>query len=190
MKSRTVFLDRDGTINVNVEYLDSPEEFQMYSGVPEGIRKLNSIGFKVVVITNQSGIGRGYYTEDVVKAIHKKMIDELGESGAKIDATYYCPHRPEEKCSCRKPEVALFRKAGKELDIDFRRSYVVGDRMMDVIAGHRMGCRTVLVPERGKEEEVELEMRQSDVTPTHVAKDFLSAVEWVVGDAGKWKRKK
>jgi len=143
--NRAVFLDRDGTINRDVPYCSRPEDFELLPKVAEGIRILNQHGFKVVVITNQSGITRGYFTVEALSEVHQKMKDELTVHGAKIDAVYYCPHHPDDKCSCRKPSPELILKAASDLAIDLAWSYVIGDRDIDIDAGKQAGCRTILL---------------------------------------------
>jgi D-glycero-D-manno-heptose 1,7-bisphosphate phosphatase len=178
---RAVFIDRDGTINVNVEYLDNAEEFQMYPGVAEGIKLLNDRGFFVVVATNQSGIERGYYTVETVDAIHRRMRDELREkAGAHVDAIYYCPHAPETNCACRKPKPGLLLQAIKEQNIIPNLSFMIGDRMLDVEAGEAVGAITVLVPEKGREESVEKERKESRVIPDYITNSFYDACIWIL----------
>ena len=143
--NKAVFLDRDGTIAKDVHYCRRPEDFEILPTVPEAIRLLNENGFKVIVVTNQSGIARGYFTEESLAQIHQKMADELAKYDAKVDAIYYCPHHPDDGCQCRKPKTALFLKAEEEHDIDLKSSYVVGDMQMDIDAGKALRCKTVLV---------------------------------------------
>jgi D,D-heptose 1,7-bisphosphate phosphatase len=126
--NKAVFLDRDGTIARDVHYCRRVEDFELLPTVPEAIKLLNTNGFKVVVVTNQSGIARGYFTEQTLEQIHQKMKDELANHNAWVDAIYYCPHHPDDGCDCRKPGTALFLKAARELDIDLARSYVVCSR--------------------------------------------------------------
>ena len=178
MGNKAVFIDRDGTININVEYLDTPDEFKMYPGVAEGIRLLKENGYKIIVITNQSGIARGFFTEETLEKIHNKMKDELSEKGASIDAIYYCPHHPDEKCNCRKPNTGLLKKAIKDFDIDVKNSFFIGDRMIDVEAGSKIGVKTVLVPEN--KEKVELEIRKSYIKPDNYSEDFYTGVKWIL----------
>lgn len=178
MGDKAVFIDRDGTINVNVEYLDNPQNFQMYPGVGEGIKKLQESAFKIIVITNQSGIARGFFSEKTLEEIHRRMIKELLAKGASVDAIYYCPHHPEDNCDCRKPKTGLFEKAVKDHGIDVFKSYLIGDRMLDVEAGHKMGLKTVLIPE--KKEMVRREMAQSEIKPDYLCNDFYSGVEWIL----------
>jgi len=174
MGNRAVFLDRDGTIAGDVPYCSRVEDFELLPSVSEAIKLLNQGGFKVVVITNQSGIARGYFTEETLAQIHQKMRGELAKRGAHVDAIYYCPHHPDEGCECRKPKTALFLRAANQLDIDYRHSFVVGDMRMDVEAGKALGCKTILVttgPCRGKE-----------VTdpPDYIAENLLEAAKWLL----------
>jgi D-glycero-D-manno-heptose 1,7-bisphosphate phosphatase len=148
---QAVFLDRDGTINVEKDYLYRPEEFEFIPGAAEAIRRLNQAGFLVVVITNQSGVARGYYTEQDVHHLHRHIGQLLSLSGAWVDAWYYCPHHPSGKtpynldCGCRKPRTGMLEQAARDLGIDLSRSWMVGDKQVDVEAGIAAGCRPVLV---------------------------------------------
>ena len=180
MGNKTVFIDRDGTINVNVEYLDNPENFQMYPGVAEGIKLLRDNGYKIIVVTNQSGIARGFFSEETLEKIHERMRNELLKKDAVVDAIYYCPHHPDDKCSCRKPNTKLFEKAMNDFDIDIRNSYIIGDRMLDVEVGFKMGLKTVLVPEQ--KELVEKEMKESDIKPDFICDDFFTGVKWILNN--------
>jgi len=174
MGNRAVFLDRDGTVARDVHYCRQPEDFELLPTVPEAIRLLNINNFKVVVITNQSGIARGYFTEETLAQIHKKMVGELAKCGAKLDGVYYCPHHPDEGCSCRKPKTALFLKSARELDIDFIFSFVVGDMQMDIDAGKALGCKTVLVttgPQGGN---------GIVDPPNYTANSLLEAAKWII----------
>ncbi len=176
MRSRTAFLDRDGTIAPDANYCSRPEDFELFPDAAEAVKLLNRAGFKIVVITNQSGIARGYFTEDALARIHEKMVDELSKQDAGIDAIYYCPHHPDDGCQCRKPGTLLFRQAAEEHDIDFDRSFMVGDTQIDIDAGRAMGCRTVLVttgPRKG-----------SDLTAPadYTAGSLLEAAQRIVGN--------
>lgn len=149
---KCIFLDRDGNINVEKEYLHKIEDFEFEIGAKEAIKIFKELGYLVVVVTNQSGIARGYYGEDDVENLHSYINNELGKIGAEVDAFYYCPHHPTKgigeylkDCACRKPELGMFELARKSLDIDYRDSIIVGDKMSDVEAGLRLGMRPVLV---------------------------------------------
>ncbi len=152
MLRRAVFLDRDGTINEERNYLWRPEDFSLIEGAAEGIGLLKAAGFLVVVVTNQSGIGRGYYGEEDLELLHRHMHELLRHGGAEVDACYFCPHHPEHgigeygaECDCRKPLPGMLLRAADELGIDLSASWMVGDKRADVEAGHSAGCRSVLV---------------------------------------------
>ena len=138
---KAVFLDRDGTIARDVPYCSRPEDFELLPGVAEGIKLLNEHDFKVVVVTNQSGIARGYFTERMLAEIHNKMITQLAEHGAHVDAIYYCPHHPDDKCECRKPKPKMLFQAAIDLDINLSQSYVIGDSKMDVELAKLADCK-------------------------------------------------
>lgn len=129
--NKAVFLDRDGTINVDKNYLYKIEDWEFIDGVIEGLQILQRLGFKLIVITNQSGIARGYYTEQDAIKIFDYMINELAKKDIKIEKVYYCPHVGNE-CNCRKPKLGLFYKAQKDFDIDFSHSYAIGDKLRDL----------------------------------------------------------
>lgn len=141
-KRKAVFLDRDGVINKNRDdYVKSVDEFEIFQGVGESIKKLKENGFLVVIITNQSAINRGLTTIENIKEIHKILNNYLKEFEIEVDRIYICPHRPDENCSCRKPKTSLFIQAIKELKIDPEKSWVIGDRETDIQAGQKMGCQ-------------------------------------------------
>jgi D-glycero-D-manno-heptose 1,7-bisphosphate phosphatase len=151
-KRRAVFLDRDGTINVEVQYLSKVEEFQFIPGVPWALKRLKDAGFLLVVVTNQSGVGRGYYDEAALRSIHDHMHAELAHFGVSIDACYFCPHHPEhavgayrQECGCRKPLPGMLQQAAEDLDIDLAASFMIGDKLADVEAGINAGCTPLLV---------------------------------------------
>ena len=129
--NKAVFLDRDGTINVDKNYLYKIEDWEFIDGVIEGLQILQNLGYKLIVITNQSGIARGYYTENDAQIIFDYMIKELRKYGVIIEKVYYCPHIGDE-CNCRKPKLGLFYQAKKDFDIDFSASYAIGDKMRDL----------------------------------------------------------
>ncbi|MBU4444368.1 D-glycero-beta-D-manno-heptose 1,7-bisphosphate 7-phosphatase [bacterium] len=182
MKHKAIFIDRDGTINVDVHYLDDPDKFEMYPGVGEGVKKLKDKGFKIIVITNQSGIARGYFIEKQLWNIHEIMKKEFQEFDVVLDGIYYCPHHPNDKCDCRKPNTGLFEKAIKEHDIDVKKSYMLGDKTLDVGAGKKIGARTVLVPEPHIRDELLSNKNEWEYGPDYIADDFMDAVEWILVD--------
>ncbi len=142
-----LFLDRDGTINIEKNFIKDPEDVELIPGAALAIRDANELGLKVIVVSNQSGIARGILTEDNVKKVNKRLIELLSDEGALVDDIYYCPHEAvsENGCSCRKPNSGMFERARTEHGIDFRCSIMVGDRMSDIEAGKRIGAKTVLV---------------------------------------------
>ena len=148
---RAVFVDRDGTINVEREYLYRVDEFEFIPGAPQAVRLLNEAGFLVVVVTNQSGVARGYYTEDDVAVLHRHIASELANAGARVDAWYYCPHHPSGRgsyslpCRCRKPLPGMLQEAARRYNIDLAASVMIGDKLVDMEAGIAAGCSTILV---------------------------------------------
>jgi D-glycero-D-manno-heptose 1,7-bisphosphate phosphatase len=151
-RNRAVFIDRDGTVNVEKEYLHRPEDFQFIPGAPAAIRLLNEAGFLVIVVTNQSGVGRGYYDEAAVRRLHRFMDEELGRYGASVDAYYFCPHHPRHgigdylrECGCRKPLPGMLHEAAGDFPIDLAASFIIGDKIADIEAGLAAGCRPLLV---------------------------------------------
>jgi histidinol-phosphate phosphatase family protein len=173
MKNKAVFLDRDGTIAYDVPYCSKPEDFKLMPTVPEAIRLLNSKKYKVIVITNQSGIARGYFTVETLAQIHNKMRNDLEKQGAFIDAVYYCPHHPDDKCDCRKPNTGLFLKAIKEHEVETLSSSIIGDMQLDIDSGKKLGCKTVLVTPDNPNV-------QNDSPPDYCAKNLLDAAQWII----------
>jgi len=147
-----IFLDRDGTINEEVNFLSSPVKLRLIPGSADAIREANDLGLKVFITTNQSGIARGILTEDRLKQVHDRLLGLLHEKEARIDAIYYCPHHPDfgdaryrKQCSCRKPKTGMLERAAKEFDVDLSKSFVIGDRMIDVQTGNNAGASSILV---------------------------------------------
>jgi D-glycero-D-manno-heptose 1,7-bisphosphate phosphatase len=148
---RAVFLDRDGTVNVEKDYLYRIEDFEFVPGAEDAIRRLNESDYFVVVVTNQSGVARGYYTEEDVEILHKQIDGRLAASGARVDAWYYCPHHPAGKgsyslsCRCRKPLPGMLLEAAARYDINLADSIMIGDKRIDIEAAIAAGCRPILV---------------------------------------------
>ena len=174
-RNKAVFLDRDGTISRDVPYCSRPEDFELLPRVAEAIKLLNEHDFKVVVVTNQSGVGRGRFTEDMLAKIHHTMVEELAKSGAVIDAIYYCPHHPDDNCECRKPKPAMILQAARDLNIDLRQSYFVGDSDLDIGAGKRAGCLTMLIATTEKKSDTIAEHSPDAVSP-----NLYEAAKWVI----------
>jgi histidinol-phosphate phosphatase family protein len=140
-----VFLDRDGTIVVDKHYLSDPDGLELLPNAPEGLRELRALGARLVVVTNQSGVGRGYFLAEAVERMHERLRELLAEGGVELDGIYVCPHAPEDGCACRKPASALFERAADELGLDLRASFVVGDKQSDVEAARRIGATPILI---------------------------------------------
>lgn len=147
-----IFLDRDGTINEEVNYLYKPEQLHILPGVPQAIRLFREAGYRIVVVTNQAGIARGYYQEQDVKRLHRYLNEKLKESQAGIDAFYFCPHHPVHgigayltECRCRKPGIGMFEQAQADCPVAREQSWMIGDKALDMQAGRAFGVRTVLV---------------------------------------------
>ena len=180
--NRAVFLDRDGTINVEVNYLRDVAGFSMLPCVPAAIKRLKDQGWLIVVVTNQSGIARGYYTADDVAAIHARMQAELSEAQAQVDAIYFCPHQPEDNCLCRKPLPGLFQQAAREMSINLSESILVGDKLTDLLPARQLGCRSILVLTGHGADQVRM-IHPGDYMPDHVASVLQQAVDWILAHA-------
>ena len=153
-EKKVVFLDRDDTICIDVPYCSKPEDLIVIPGTGEAISKLNKRGYLVIIVTNQSGISRGYFSHDDLSKIHSKMKKSLAKSGALVDDIFYCSCLPEAGCSNRKPEIGLFEKAALKYKIDKSNSYMVGDRRTDILAGKNYGLSTILLS-NSKERDIE-----------------------------------
>ncbi len=138
--SRAVFVDRDDTLAPNVPYCSDPSLFDLYGDVPEGVARLTAAGYKVIVVTNQSGIGRGYFDLGTLEAIHSKMVSQAESAGGRIDGIYFCPHRPDEGCGCRKPRIGMGLRAVRDHRVNPYSSFMVGDSDADMEFGRRLGC--------------------------------------------------
>lgn len=184
---KVIFLDRDGTINEEVNYLHRPEDLNILPGVPQAIRQMNETGFKVVVVTNQAGVARGYYTEADVEHLHEYMNEELKKDGAHIDQFFYCPHHPEHGigeykvvCHCRKPETGMFEMAEQYYEIDKSHSYMIGDKEIDVQAGHNYGVTGILVG-TGYGTDIKKRVEEHQEVPVYdiYAADLMAAARWI-----------
>jgi len=175
-----VFLDRDGTIAEEVGYLNHASRFRMFSFVAAAIHRLNEAGLPVIVVTNQSGVGRGYFPESLVQTVNEMMTQQLAKAGAKIDAVYYCPHVSAENCSCRKPRTGMLDRAAFEHAIDLRRSFVVGDRYGDMQLARNARARSILVRTGYGEGELAWHAANWLVQPDFVAEDLTQAADWIL----------
>jgi D-glycero-D-manno-heptose 1,7-bisphosphate phosphatase len=187
MANRAVFMDRDGTINEEVGYVNHLERFFLLPGAGQAIRLLNQHGLKAVVITNQSGVARGYFPESLIHDVHRRMEGLLEREGAYLDGIYYCPHHPDagsppyrQKCRCRKPDTGMVEEASKALNLDCSKSYVIGDRGKDLEFAYRTGARGILVLTGYGKGEWEYRQDQWKVKPDYVAQDLYEAVQWIL----------
>ena len=179
MKQRAVFLDRDGTLVHPRHYPSHPEDLHLYDGIGPGLRNLQKAGFRLIVITNQAGIARGYFTETDLQRMHEYLATQLSQLGVQLDGIYYCPHHPagvipelSVRCDCRKPQPDMLLRAAADLGLNLHSSWFVGDILDDIEAGKRAGCRTILV-DLGTEHLPEQCMRR----PDFVARDTLHALQ-------------
>jgi len=172
-----VFLDRDGTVNVDYGFVSRPEDVKLLPGAGEAIRRLNEVGIPVFIISNQSGVGRGLYGLEAVSLVNREVERRLDREGATVKAYYFCPHAPEEECECRKPKLGMLNQARKDWGIDLADCYVVGDKPSDGELGKNAGGKGIIVLSgQTKPEDIAI----WEVKPDFVAKDLLEAVEWIL----------
>jgi len=183
-----VFIDRDGTLTEEVGYVNHPRRLRLLPRSAEAIRRLNQAGVAAVVVTNQAGVARGYFSEEVLHAVNRELVEQLKREGAHLDGLYVCPHHPTEgeppfraRCDCRKPKPGLLQRAAADLGLDLGASTMVGDKASDLVPGATVGARSVLVLTGYGLGEWEFRRSTFPVAPDHVAGDLLDAVEWVLG---------
>jgi D-glycero-D-manno-heptose 1,7-bisphosphate phosphatase len=182
-----VFLDRDGTLTEEVGYVNHPSRLRLLPRAGEAVRRLNEAGVPAVVVTNQAGIARGYFSEDVLHAVNAELRAQLAREGAYLDGLYFCAHHPTEgaapfrlDCGCRKPKPGLLHQAAAELGLDLGRSVMVGDKASDLEVAPPVGARGVLVLTGYGLGEWEYRRERFAVRPDYVARDLLAAVEWAL----------
>jgi D-glycero-D-manno-heptose 1,7-bisphosphate phosphatase len=187
MKRPAVFMDRDGTINEQRGYINHLSRFIVLPGVPEAIRLLNGNNFLAIIVSNQSGVARGYFPIDLVEEVHKDLRASLKGNGARIDGIFFCPHYPRGslpeycfECDCRKPKTGLFEQACNAFDIDVERSYVVGDRHTDLQFARNADLKGILVKTGYGLGESEYIIPKSPLKPIYIADDLLGAVRWIL----------
>jgi len=166
-----IFLDRDGTLNEDNGYTYKTEDLRILPKVIEGLKKLK--GLNLFIITNQSGINRGYYNEEDMNKFHERMLAEFEPEGIIIKKIYFCPHRPEENCGCRKPKTLLLKKAEEEFNLDLSDSYVIGDAECDILLAKNAGCKSVLVFNGKNSEKI-------GINPDYIAKNLEEAAEFIL----------
>ena len=194
-KNTAVFLDRDGTINEEVGYLDSLNKIKIIPGAYEAIKLINLSGMKTIVITNQAGVARGFFTEESVDAANELIQSDLKKRGAYIDKFYYCPHHPTEgkgrylqKCNCRKPAPGMILSAAGEFNINLTESYLVGDTFHDIQAAKNAGIKAILVKTGYGTELLDgggNDQATPESKPDYIAEDILDAVQWILKDRNK-----
>ena len=186
--NKAVFLDRDGTINVDKNYLYRKEDFELLPHTIEALRLLQNAGFLLVVITNQSGIARGYYTEEQFMKLNQWMIETFRTKGITIDAVYYCPHHPQAKieqyrrnCNCRKPKTKLFEDAVRDLNIDLAKSFAIGDRLRDCSICQRSNCRGFVI---GNTESLDIiqKIKSGDIINVSYQPTLLETAQTIVNE--------
>ncbi len=167
-----IILDRDGVINEEVEYLHEPEKFKFIKNALEGIRKMQTLGFKIVVATTQAGIALGYFTEEDFYKVNKVMLKGFKDNEIIVSKVYFCPHSVSDNCNCRKPKIGLIERAKEDLNLDLKKSWLIGDKTADILAGKKAGCKTILLKtgHRGNDKEF-------DVKPDYIANDLLDAAK-------------
>ncbi len=186
-----VFLDRDGTIIEEVNYLKNKEDLKLIQGVAESLKKLNKLNFLTILVTNQSGVARGYYDEKNVSIINNELNKILKKENAILDSIYYCPHHPKgtveeyaKQCNCRKPATGMIDSAIKNFkNIDIKNSYVIGDKFIDVELAHNAGCKGILVKTGHGIEEIE---KNKNKTADYIAQDITDAVNWIENNIKKY----
>jgi heptosyltransferase-2 len=176
----TVFLDRDGTLNEDTGYVKSPEELRLLPGVVTALGRLKGAGARVIVLTNQSGIARGYFNFSDLEAIHSKLRQQLGEAGVELDGLYLCPHHPDDRCTCRKPARGMVERAVADFPIDLARSYVVGDSARDIELAKRIGAQAALVMTGPSGREALAELNERGIPPDYVAENLEQVVDWIM----------
>ena len=187
MKRPAVFMDRDGTISEEVGYVNHPSRYRVFPFSAEAVRLLNEHQWLALLVTNQAGVARGYFTEDLIGAVHSALTEELGRGGARLDAIYYCAHHPTVgeppfrlDCDCRKPKPGLIRRAAEDFGIDLRRSWMIGDRHSDVVLAHNAGVRSAFVMTGYGRGEWEYQRSSWKHEPELVAENLLEAVRKIV----------
>ena len=179
-RQRAVFLDRDGTIAEETGYVNHLSRFCVYPFAAAAIRRLNEAGLPVIVITNQSGVARGFFPEEMVHRVHEKMTAELAARGARVAGIYYCPHDSSAVCDCRKPNPGMLHRAAREHDLQVAGSFLVSDRFVDLEMGKKSGCRSILVMTGYGRGEYEWNRARWPHLPDVVLENLTEAVEWIL----------
>lgn len=181
-RTPAIFVDRDGTLCFDKHYLSDPEGLEFIPTVVDGLKLAAQLELPIIIVTNQSGVGRGYFTEEILAEVHAKLLSMLSENGIRIADIFHCPHVPGSGCNCRKPAPGMLLEAAEKHGIDLAASFVIGDRMMDIELAHAVGAKGVLVPEVGDQYEVDKEIDASSEKPDHRTDTFLKAAMWVTDE--------
>jgi heptosyltransferase II len=181
----TVFLDRDGTLNYDPGYLKIAADLKLLAGVGPALARLKKAGAKLVVVTNQSGVGRGLMTLKDLEAVHARLQGLLEQEDAALDAIYFCPHHPDDGCHCRKPNVGMVERAVSELQLDLQRSYLIGDHARDIQLAHRVGAKAILLTPAPMDAQMLDRLKVEEAMPDALAKSMVEAVDWLFTDALK-----
>ncbi len=188
MKKPAVFMDRDGTVNEQMGYINHLDRFVLLPGAGKAVRLLNETGYLAIIVSNQSGVARGYFPVELVHRVHHKMKTGLERDGAALDGIYFCPHYPSGKihpygkgCDCRKPGTGLIQRAETDFDIDMDNSYVIGDRCSDIEMAHKAGLKSILVKTGYGRGDLAYVFPRLPFQPSHVAEDLLDGVKWILG---------
>ena len=183
MEGVTVFLDRDGTLNYDPGYLKIAADLKLLPGVGPALARMKRAGARLVVVTNQSGVGRGMITLKDLEAIHARLQGLLEQEQAELDAIYFCPHHPNDGCHCRKPNAGMVERAVSELQLDLRRSYMIGDHARDIQLAQRVGAKAILITSGSVDQQALDRLKAEQVMPDTVAKSMAEAVDWILNDA-------
>ena len=178
--SKAIFMDRDGTVSEEVGYMYHAGLYKPFPWTGEAVRRINESGFKAVLITNQAGVGRGYFPESMVHEVHSVLDAELNRWSAHLDGIYFCPHSPETQCDCRKPKPGMILRASREMEIELAESYMIGDRYVDVEAAHGAGVKSVLLRSGDGLIEFEKHGKTSPFQPHFIADNLLHAVDSIL----------
>jgi D-glycero-D-manno-heptose 1,7-bisphosphate phosphatase len=186
---RAIFIDRDGTLNEEVGYVCSLDEFRLYDFAAESVRLINEAGWLAIVVTSQAGVARGMFSEDFLAEVHNTMTAQLARKGARLDAIYYCPHHPDvgsetyrRECDCRKPKPGMLHRAAADFNLDLTECVVIGDRFRDFAMAQAVGGSSVLVLTGYGKDELEQNGKNWPQQPDCVAENLLEAVRWIINN--------
>jgi D-glycero-D-manno-heptose 1,7-bisphosphate phosphatase len=182
-QQKVVLLDRDGVINRDSPaYIKSWDEFEFLPGSLEALKLLHQDGFTTIIITNQSAIGRGMITSEILEGMHRRMSETVRSHGGRIEDIFYCPHRPDEGCDCRKPKTGLIDQARKKYSLILSGAMMVGDSAKDIECARNAGCRAAILVKTGNGRQAENQLRERKIPIDYLAEDLLDAVNWIISE--------